>query len=158
MMDLEKAYNKIDNLCLMSYNSATLINMDIAKGRMPEKIDFFKGYNETHDEDFCKDTDEMLDALETIKELVDLQKEIGCSLEVLYKIKKSKQIYVDTYIVQTMAGANTSMVPGIYNVREIDILNSQIKCVAQFSSSYLEFYVPIREYKTDWFLKKDKSE
>lgn len=158
-MDLEKAYNKIDNLCLMNYNTATTTNMDIAKERIPDKIDFFKAYKATKgDEDFCKDLDEMLDALETIKEVVDLQEEIGCPLKILQEVKKSKQIYINTYIVQRPSGANMTISKGMYIVTGIDMLNNQIQCLAQFSDCYMEFNVSIYEYKVDWFLKEDKSE
>ena len=57
-MDLKTAYNKIDNLCCL--NSSTNSN-------------FFDAYKETHDEDFCKDANEMIDALEVIREAVEFQ-------------------------------------------------------------------------------------
>lgn len=73
-MDLEKAYNKIDNLCCLNHNTATSTNMSIEKGIIPDKIDFFEGYNETHDDDFCKDANEMIEALETLKGAVEFHK------------------------------------------------------------------------------------
>ena len=57
-MDLKTAYNKIDNLCCLNSSSNS---------------NFFDAYKETHDEDFCKDANEMIDALETIREAVEFQ-------------------------------------------------------------------------------------
>lgn len=61
-MDLEKAYNKIDNLCCLNHN------------KYQKK--FFEAYAETQDDDFCKDANEMIDALEALKGAVDLHKGI----------------------------------------------------------------------------------
>ena len=51
-MDIEKAYNKIDNLCCLNSN----------------KEGFFDGYKESNDDDFCKDAHEMVEALETLRQ------------------------------------------------------------------------------------------
>ena len=55
---VEQAYNKIDNLCCMNSNNQG----------------FFDAYKETKDNDFCKDTYDMVNALETLKQaLTELQ-------------------------------------------------------------------------------------
>ena len=60
-MDLKVAYNKIDNLCCLNSN---------------DNSNFFDAYKETQDEDFCKDANEMIDALETIREAVEFQEKL----------------------------------------------------------------------------------
>ena len=92
-MDLEKAYNKIDNFCCSNHNSLQGNTVRYLNGR-EEKINMFSDYQETKDDDFCKDADEMVEALETIKELVDLQKEIGCPLDVRLKVDVGTTIYI----------------------------------------------------------------
>jgi len=88
----------------------------------------------------------------------ELESGLGCPLEVLNKIKKEKQIYINTYVVQKPSGDNTTIPLGIYKVREIDILNNQIQCLIQFSDSYEVFYISTYEYKIGWFLKENRSE
>lgn len=103
--------------------------------------------------------DKLHDELDRKTFIVDeLEERAGCSLEVLYRINFHKQIYIDTYVVQRPSGTNMTINPGMYSVRGVDILNNQIQCIAQYSDCYMEFYVPIYEYKVDWFLKEDKSE
>ena len=74
-MDLKLAYNKIDNLCCLNHNI--------------HQKEFFEAYAETQDEDFCKDAYEMVDALETIKEIVDLQEDFGGSLVMILNLMKN---------------------------------------------------------------------
>ena len=60
-MDLEKAYNKIDNFCCSNHNTLQGNKVKYLNGR-EETIDMFDDYKETKDEDFCKDLNEMIDA------------------------------------------------------------------------------------------------
>ncbi len=76
-MTNKKAYTKIDNLCCLNANRY--------------QKDFFKDYEENKDEDLCKDTYEMVDCLETIKQSLD-------RLEKLEKvIKKAKDNFDASY-------------------------------------------------------------
>ena len=99
-MDLEKAYNKIDNFCCSNHNSLQGNTVRYLNGR-EEKINMFSDYQETKDDDFCKDADEMVEALETIKELVDLQKEISSPLDVVVKVLEIiKEYQVDVWLLK----------------------------------------------------------
>ncbi len=69
-MSLLKAYNKIDNLCCLNNNAIQTVNLQIQKGEMPKPIDFFEAYKKTKDDDFCKDANEMIDALEIIRNAI----------------------------------------------------------------------------------------
>ena len=84
-MDLEKAYNKIDNFCCL--NSMMQGNKIKYRNGEEETIDMFKHYQETKDDDFCKDIVEMIEALETIKAVIDLQKKFDCPLDIVLKIR-----------------------------------------------------------------------
>ena len=137
-MDLEKAYNKIDNLCCVNHTIVALTNQVIDSGSVPSRIDFFEGYNETQDDDFCKDPKEMVEALETIKEIVDLQKEIGCSLSVLSKALKQDYIY-------TNSGKHSRLEFGTYG---------GVWCICYG----LRTQIRVDGYKNIWWLKEDKSE
>ncbi len=72
-MDLEKAYNKIDNFCCLNYNTLQGNKVKYPNGE-EEVINMFEHYQETKDDDFCKDVVEMVEALETIKAVIDLKK------------------------------------------------------------------------------------
>ena len=73
---MNKAYTKIDNLCCLNANKY---------GK-----DFFQDYEENNnDEDFCKDTNEMVDCLETIKQSLD-------RLEKLKKVIKKVKDNLDS--------------------------------------------------------------
>jgi hypothetical protein len=95
---------------------------------------------------------------EPLDDVAELQEQIGCPLEVLNKIKKEKQIYVDTYVVQKPSGCNMTIRKGMYKVIGIDILNNKIQCLIQFFDSYEVFYISTYEYKAGWFLKENRSE
>ncbi len=139
-MDLEKAYNKVDNLCCLNHNVVTITNIDIEHGRVPKKIDFFEGYNETKDDDFCKDANEMMDALETIKEVVDLQKELGCSFKVLYKMMKQEKINFMGAMVSYYVFYN--LITNRFEIRNEETME----------------LIPLADYKKFWWLKEDRSE
>jgi len=153
-MDLKSAYNKIDNLCCVNHNVVTITNMDIAHGHIPNKIDFFEGYNETHDDDFCKDANEMMDALETIKEVVDLQDKLGCQLVDFIKIvslpyNSKNQIYDEfgnVWIVDKLQYT--------YNDQCLFEVRTHIEVLGEIKYNYFR----INEYKKNWWLKKDRSE
>lgn len=76
-MDLKKAYNKIDNLCCLNHNTFQIVNeyfkQLFREGKLvrPIEVDFFEGYKYSEDDDFCKNANEMIDALEIIKNVVD---------------------------------------------------------------------------------------
>ena len=65
-MDLEKAYNKIDNFCCSNHNALQGNKVKYPNGE-EETIDMFGDYQVNKDDDFCKDAYEMVDALEIIK-------------------------------------------------------------------------------------------
>ena len=92
-MDLEKAFNKIDNFCCSNHNTLQGNKVRYLNDR-EETIDMFQDYKETNDDDFCKDVNEMVEALDTIKEVVDLQKQLGCSLkEIIEFMRLMKKTY-----------------------------------------------------------------
>lgn len=153
-MDLEKAYNKIDNLCCVNHMAVTLSNMSIDKGVIPDKIDFFNGYNETHDDSFCKDTKDMVEALETIKELVDLQEELGCPLESMISVFKAMQqdhIYCD-------------IGNGMYKLHNFRLDYADLADDVYFTRSEYHYVLDddccifVKDYKKTWWLKEDRSE
>ena len=80
-MTLKEAYNKIDNFCCSNHNSLQGNTIKYLNGR-EEKINMFADYQETKNDDFCKDANEMVDCLDTIQE----------ALEVLEIIKANKNI------------------------------------------------------------------
>ena len=89
-MDLKTAYNKIDNLCCVNNNVLNRMHTEAEQGfNIPtEDFDFFKAYKDTHgDEDFCKDANEMIDALETIRKAVEFQE----GLQALVKEASNKE-------------------------------------------------------------------
>ena len=133
MKSIKSMFEEIENTVVEDTNATVKEVLPFMSSKIEEELDYAAKYHK-------------------------LEKQLGCPLEVLYKIKEVKQIYIDTYIVQRPSGANMSIVKRIYKVIGIDILNNQIRCLAQFSDGYMEFYVPIYEYKVEWFLKEDKSE
>ena len=140
-MDLEKAYNKIDNFCCSNHNTLQGNKVRYLNGR-EETIDMFSDYKENKDDDFCKDAYEMVEALETIKEVVDLQKELGCPLDVYVKLV-TKQI---TTIYDELGEMCT--------VRNVDSAN----CIYVSKKFKGDFWLRVKHYKKTWWLKADRSE
>ena len=99
-MDLEKAFNKIDNFCCSNHNTLQGNKVKYLNDR-EETINMFQDYQETNDDDFCKDVNEMVEALDTIKEVVDLQKQLGCSLE---EIVEFMRLLKKTYYIDSVTG------------------------------------------------------
>ena len=134
-MDLEKAYNKIDNLCCIN---------SIRDG-------YFDASKETQDDDFCKDVPEMIEALETIKTVVDLQKEVCCPLEI--RERALKQCEFEGLYFETTDTDGFERV-GVY------------KCCLGYDAFNNKFYwncgwnaeTWLDCYKKTWWLKSDRSE
>lgn len=159
-MDLKLAYNKVDNLCCLNHNTFQIINEHFKQlfkeGKITEQIevDFFEGYKYNQDEDFCKDINEMIDALETIKEVVDLQEKLGCSLVSFIKIislpyNSKNQIYDEfgnVWIVDKLQYT--------YNNLCLFEVKTHIEVLGEIKYNYFR----INEYKKNWWLKEDKSE
>lgn len=152
-MELKDAYNKIDNFCCSNHNSLQGNTVRYLNGR-EEKINMFADYQETKDDDFCKDANEMVEALETIKELVDLQKEIDCPLIVIRQLFKQDFIYfkylsnVIMVKVKVIKGLKYGSNPGWY-----------FTCVYPNEDSNVDFvHISLRDYKKTWWLKENKSE
>lgn len=146
-MDLEKAYNKIDNFCCSNHNTLQGNTVRYLNGR-EETIDMFDDYKETNDDDFCKDVNEMVDALETIKKVVDLQKQIGCPVDVVIKATRDGIYY--TYGKSLFSRCKFQKLKvcldydyGKYRLRPIH---------------KADFSLPLNEYKITWWLKEDKSD
>ncbi len=133
MKSIKSMFEEIENTVVEDTNATVKEVLPFMSSKVEEELDYAAKYHE-------------------------LENKLGCPLEILYEIKESKQIYIDTYIVQRPSGANMTIINRMYNVIGIDILNNQIQCLAQFSDGYMEFYVQIYDYKKTWFLKKDKSE
>lgn len=156
-MDLKLAYNKIDNLCCLNSTVMSIIKSCLEQNLKidPVEIDFFKAYKETNgDEDFCKDTNEMVDALETIKEIVDLQDKLGCSLSDFIKIVSlpynSKNLIYDEF-------GNVWIVDKLqytYNDQCLFEVRTHIEVLGEIKYNYFR----INEYKKNWWLKEDRSE
>lgn len=148
-MELKDAYNKIDNFCCSNHNSLQGNTVRYLNGR-EEKINMFADYQETKDNDFCKDVNEMVEALETIKELVDLQDDLGCPLKVIGQLFKQDFIYfkylsnVQTMKVKVIKGLSYGSNPGWYFTCVYDNVDF--------------IYISLRDYKKTWWLKEDKSE
>ena len=66
-MNLELAYNKIDNLCCIAVNKYDAL---------------FEEAEQYPDDNLCEDADELIAALDTFEKLVSLEKQIGCPLAV----------------------------------------------------------------------------
>ena len=82
-MDLKLAYNKIDNLCCLNDTVMQTIKSCIEQNLKidPKEIDFFKAYKETNgDEDFCKDTNEMVEALWYFSILIEFVPPLSCKI------------------------------------------------------------------------------
>ena len=127
-MDLEKAYNKIDNLCCIH---------SIREG-------YFDAYKETQDDDFCKDIPEMIEALETIKTVVDLQKELGCPLKVIFKALRDGIYIYDKWNY------------GEQMLHYIPVLkNGEFVCGFGNKEYYIRM---LSDYKKTWWLRPDRSE
>jgi hypothetical protein len=147
-MDLEKAYSKIDNLCCLNSTVMQTIKSCLEQKLNidPTEIDFFKAYKETNgDEDFCKDVNEMVEALETIKEAVDLQKEIGCPLDARCKVVCDSYIYDENGIQ--------------YKVVYID--KEHFDCEDPFDNDmgYTRLCAfDWKDYKKTWWLRENKEE
>ena len=150
-MDLEKAYNKIDNFCCSNHNSLQDNTIRYLNGR-EEKINMFSDYQETKDDDFCKDADEMVEALETIKELVDLQKEIGCPLKILFRalkhgIYKYMWFDKDNPVFRHFDELDTDGESLFF-----EYLNHDTEGQDEVGDVYL------KDYKKTWWLNEDRSE
>lgn len=142
-MDLEKAYNKIDNFCCSNHNTLQGNKVRYLNDR-EETIDMFSDYQENKDDDFCKDVYEMVEALETIKNLVDLQEELCCPLEKLIEFSKQETVY-------TIYGVHTNEIVLIdFSLNRIHITKNR-----DLNDVYTLY---INDYKSTWWVKKDKSE
>ena len=141
-MDLEKAYNKIDNFCCL--NSSLLQGNKVKYPNGEEEvINMFKHYQETKDDDFCKDVDEMVDALETIKKLVDLQKELNCPLDVFLDLFiHNRPFYYED--------ENKKM----HLIERYEFYNKDIIIFGRYNGCS----VYLKDYKKTWFLKENKEE
>ncbi len=139
-MDLEKAYNKIDNFCCSNHNTLQGNTVRYLNGR-EETINMFDDYQENKDDDFCKDVYEMTDALETIKRVVDLQKEFGCPLDVRERAFDNGFYDIDGnhYFCEHYVPYLKSM-----HTRGISIGR--------------ERHFKLKDYKITWWLREDKSE
>lgn len=153
-MDLKVAYNKVDNLCCHNHNVVTTTNMDIDKGIVPKKIDFFEGYSETHDEDFCRDAYEMMDALETIKEVVDLQDDLGCPLAIVGRLLLHKERYMYTIEKSKLTGEDFMDKHKIVGVSEFGVCILTTNYLLKTEPKYYEW----NKYGKTWWLKEDQSE
>lgn len=147
-MDLEKAYIKIDNFCCL--NQIMLQGNKVKYPNGEEKIiDMFRYYQETKDEDFCKDVCEMVKALETIKQLVDLQKEIGCPLDVFIKLLIRQECYFKDH------ENDTFKTKGTIDMNSIDFEKKRFtvwyECI-DGSSDYIFLF--FEDYKKYWWLSK----
>ena len=146
-MDLKLAYNKIDNLCCDNNNVLNRMHTEAEQGfDIPvEDFDFFKAYKDTHgDEDFCEDANEMIDALETIKEVVDLQDDLGCPLKAFFKAFNGIYIIDDWH---DLYFAKPIFIDGKFKIE-------QHYGVYDVATYYLE----LNDYKKTWWLKEDRSE
>ena len=148
-MDLEKAYNKIDNFCCSNHNTLQGNKVRYLNDR-EETIDMFRDYQETKDDDFCKDANEMVESLESIKKLVDLQKDIDCPLDVRERALKSfyweyleNDENIKNYYVYAF---NNEFLYVCYTCDEDGTLTTK------------QTIFPLQYYKKYWWLKKDKSE
>ena len=144
-MDLEKAYNKIDNFCCSNHNTLQGNKVRYLNDR-EETIDMFRDYQETKDDDFCKDVTEMVEALDTIKNLVDLQKEFGCPLDIVLKIK-----FGDIHHVYDENGDKFCINWG-------EIFKGYFSV---YRGTDFDFTVKIlkwEDYRKTWWIKKDRSE
>jgi len=141
-MNLKEAYNKIDNFCCSNHNILQGNKIRYLNDR-EETIDMFQDYRETKDDDFCKDENEMVEALDTIKKVVDLQEQIHCPLVVVFKAVLRWIYYEDASgnITRDYVDLHTTL-DGEY----VLICNNNKEV----------FF--IKDYKKTWWLKKDKSE
>ena len=140
-MDLEKAFNKIDNFCCSNHNTLQGNKVKYLNDR-EETIDMFQDYKETNDDDFCKDVNEMVEALDTIKDVVDLQKQLECSLDVLVRAIQDGVYYED--------------VANCMQYLPVDLRFSLDGDFILFCND--DEYLLVKNYKKTWWLKKDKSE
>lgn len=138
-MELKDAYNKIDNFCCSNHNSLQGNIVRYLNGR-EEKINMFADYQETKDDDFCKDANEMVEALETIKELVDLQEDLGCPLKVFVKALKNGIYYDDKF------------------EHPVFILDKDNFKTKDYHLLITGTIVYLKDYQKTWWLKEDKSE
>lgn len=139
-MDLEKAYNKIDNLCCFNHNESKYWQDEYGQW-----VDFFQGYAQTKDEDFCKDENEMVEALDTIKNLVDTQKEFGCPLDIVLKIK-----FGDIHYVYDENGNRFFINGG-------EIFKSQFAAYRRTDTEFIDKVFKWSDYGKTWWLKEDRS-
>lgn len=164
-MDLKLAYNKIDNLCCLNDTVMSIIKSCIEQNLKidPKEIDFFKAYKETNgDEDFCKDTNEMVDALETIKKVVDLQDDFGGSLVMILNLMKNSNTLDEHYHTQDIYfDYKGKLIRGSFIRLEYNkefIINVQTD--EMFDSRYDidDYDLKVKDYRKTWWLREDKSE
>ena len=149
-MDLEKAYNKIDNFCCSNHNTLQGNTVRYLNGR-EEIIDMFSDYKENQDDDFCKDVYEMTDALETIKKVVDLQKEIGCSFVILSRAIKEGIWSTEYWYCEKEENQNKLK----HIFPKFTILENEwgLDC-----GDHCYYFVSLKDYKKTWWLRDDRSE
>ena len=144
-MDLKKAYNKIDNFCCSNHNTLQGNKVRYLNNR-EETINMFQDYQENKDDDFCKDVYEMVEALETIKQLVDLQEELGIPLVILFKLVEQNELYYQFY---DELQHWTSV--------KVDLRKKVVWYCKQVGGHYA-CSQPLSNYGKTFWLKKDKSE
>ncbi len=138
-MDLKVAYNKIDNLCCLNSSSNS---------------NFFDAYKETQDEGFCKDANEMIDALETIKEVVDLQDDLGCPLAIVGKLLLQKERYIYTVEKSKLTGEDFMNKHKVVGVSEFGVCILTTNWLLKTEPRYCAW----KDYKKTWWPKEDQSE
>lgn len=157
-MELKDAYTKIDNFCCSNHNSLQGNTVKYLNGR-EEKINMFADYQETKDDDFCKDANEMVEALETIKELIDLQEDLGCPLKALIKAIKdgiyaTRRKWDGTESTEVFEKFDVTFDGySLWNEDEYPYNYDEILKVSPICNEFR-----IYDYKKTWWLKEDKSE
>lgn len=104
-------------------------------------------------DNYCSQSGDFYDLYNKLGKLEDLEEEIGCPLEVLFKLAKQRHFYYEE---------NEEL--HLINCFDIELFNNKI----YFDSNWIDHDIelgdfgtielPFKDYGITWWLKKDRSE
>lgn len=107
-----------------------------------------------------------------LKKYKDIEQELGCPLEVLFKLLKAKKIYCTEAYLQESLGKETfgkmqplykgSLIHNFCNSFTYNFPNEFIyaMCIPTLNryASYAHYFVRLKDYKITWWLSETKEE
>lgn len=126
-----------------------------------EDLDFYKISSAYIDEipNQFLDKDYVGEAINKLGKLEDLEEELGCPLDFIFKVLKAPKIYIEGMNVRSEYDNkfkfNSKSNNYILNPYAIEGKNPQFLFIDRWGYGY---DLRLSDYKKTWFLKKDRSE